>query len=300
MNLLRGQSGIVLNELLVAMVIGLAVLGAGVTSLTTFLGLNSRNSRQVQAADTARLAVDRLATQMRSAMSANSGTSQPVESASSYDIVFLVPSASASQTNNPRSLLHMRYCLDNTNPNDEALYVQTISYNSATQANPPSMTSCAGNTAWSTSTIVAKNLVNRAQSPAVPMFTTPTDSSGTYTDIGVNAMVDADTAKPPPATQLRSSITLRNVNHAPTAKLTCQLPTTGHAICDASGSDDPDGQSLSYTWFVDGTLQSSQTSYRMDIPSLSGGSHAFLVRVTDSGGRFTDQQCSTSSSCQAP
>jgi hypothetical protein len=300
--LLRCQSGIALSDVLVAMVIGLVVLGSAVTAMTGFFGPRARHDRQVQAEDVARTAIDRLASYMRSAMSVGGSSNQPIEyvSADKNDLVLLIPSSTASLTNNAKSLLHVRYCLDTSNVNNEKIYMQTSSYNSVSQASPPSTTGCASNTAWSTKTVVASNLVNQAQSPAVALFNMQTDSSGAYSDAGITAVVDADTTRTPPATKLQTSVTMRNLNHAPTAALSCQLPSSGHAICDASASQDQDGQTLSYIWYVDGTLQSSQTSYRLDVSSLSSGSHTFKVTVTDSGGLSSNQQCTTSSSCQAP
>ena len=96
--------------------------------------------------------------------------------------------------------------------------------------------------------------------------------------------MDVNTCSDPRATDLQSSVTLRNLNRQPTAGLNCQATTNGHAICDASSSIDPDGDNLTYSWTMDGSPLSAPT-YRLDQSSLASHStHSFTVTVTDSGG----------------
>jgi hypothetical protein len=100
----------------------------------------------------------------------------------------------------------------------------------------------------------------------------------------VRAFVDANTSTDPRATDLQSSVTLRNLNRMPTAGLNCQPESNGHATCDASSSIDPDGENLTYSWTMDGSPLSSTTS-RVDQSSLASHStHSFTVTVTDPGG----------------
>lgn len=283
------ESGLVLTELLVAMVMAIVIFGAAVDAFVTFLNGDTHNRAQTQAQDTARTAIDRLASVLRNGMASGTAGSQPVEQYSSSSLVVLIPDPTASLTNNPRGLVHRRYCLNLTDPANELLYRQTAPYDTATNATPPSTAACpdAGWPAANT-VVVVSNLVNQLQSPAKPFFTytTATASSGTYvTDVAMDAVVDTDPTKPPPSTELQSTVTLRNVNHAPNAVLSPCQALNGHAICNASGSSDPDGQTLYYQWYMDGTLLGGQTGYQLDQASLASGSnHTFQVTVTDSGG----------------
>lgn len=267
-------------ELLVATTAALIIFGAGIELFTNFWSLASRATTSSQSQGTVRRAIDRVAVSLRNATAA-SGSSQPVERNTSSDIVFLMPSASASLTNNSRGLMHVRYCLNTTsNPNSGALWLQTIAYNSATQASPPAATVCPAST-WTAQHQVAASLVNQLQSPAKPLFTATTDGSGNVLDFSIDAFVDSDPNSGPPAIELQSRVSLRNLNRGPTAGLFCTGQSNGHAICDASTSSDPDGDSLLFSWTMDGAPLTN-TSYRLDQSGLaSGTTHTFAVTVTD-------------------
>jgi hypothetical protein len=272
-----------LTELLIACVLTVAILGTSVAVFAKFANQQSRTERQGRAEDTARQVLDRIASDVRDAMSDGTVGGQPVEAYSSTDLVYLAPNASASTTNNPRGLMHTRYCLNTSSSQNAVLWYQTISYDSQSRKTPPTGTSCP-NSAYTTQEAVATNIVNQLQSPVAPFFTTPIDSSGSVTDVYVRAYVDVDPVKDPGPTDLQTSVTLRNLNHAPNAQLTCQAASNGHVLCDASGSTDPDSQSLSFAWKMDGNTISG-TSYNLDRAGLAwGSSHTFTVIVTDSSG----------------
>jgi len=279
---LRGERGFMLTELLVACALTVAVLGTAVGVFAKFANQQSRSEQQGAAEDQARQVLDRIAGDVRSAMSDGTSGSQPIERYSGTDIVYLAPSGPTS-ANNPRGLVHTRYCLDAGDPQNEVVWHQTLGYDSTSRKTPPNGTSCplAG---YATQEVVARFLVNQIQSPAQNLFTTPTDSSGNVTDVFMSAFVDVDPAKDPAATDLQSGVTLRNLNHPPTARVTCQGSTNGHALCDASASIDADGQSLSFSWAMDGNLLSA-TGYNLDQGGLAArSSHTFAVTVTDSSG----------------
>ena len=283
MTALRGERGFMLTELLIACIMTVAVLGTAVGVFAKFANEQSRAERQGRAEDAARQVLDRIASDLRSAMSDGTSGSQPIEVYSSTNLVYLVPSASASLTNNPRGLIHARYCLDTSDTQNEVLWYQSVGYDSQTRPTPPSGTTCPL-PSYSTSTAVASFIVNQLQSPVQPIFTTPTDSSGNVTDVYMHAFVDVDPGKAPAATDLQSSVTLRNLNHPPSAQLTCQGTSNGHVLCDASASGDSDAQSLSFAWKMDGNTVAG-TSYNLDQAGLvSKSSHTFTVTVTDSSG----------------
>lgn len=282
MKRLSSERGLALPELLVAISLAIVVMGAGVVTLAAFSKQRQRVTSQSNMQDSARVTLDRLAEQLRNAKPSSNGA-HPIERSSAYDIVFLAPVQSASLTNNPAGLAHFRYCVDSSSPTDEALWLQSAPYDSNSQPSPPSTSDCPS-ASWPNQQIVARQLINQYRSPAVPFFTTTTDSSGIITDVGIDAYVDTNPTADPPATELRSSVTLRNLNRAPTASISCQASTNGHALCDASGSADPEGRSLTYAWSMDGNPL-TETTYRLDQGGLASGStHAFTVTVTDPEG----------------
>jgi Tfp pilus assembly protein PilV len=281
MTRLRGQAGLTLPEILVAVLVGLIVLGSGVAVFVSFLTRAASSEGRTNSQDAVRLAVDQVAIQLRSAMSEGTPGSQPVVAVNDYSIVYRAPMESANVSNNPLGLRYVRYCLGRTSDGEEHLYRQTAPYDTSSNRNWPTSLGCPGG-AWPNQLVVADSLVNLRDE--IPLFAPRTDDGGNVTSIEIHAAVDVDPIHDPPATHLETAIEMRNVNRPPTAALTCQPAANGYALCDASASADPDGQSLSYSWRMSGSTLSS-TSYRISQGGLvSGRSYGFEVNVTDSGG----------------
>jgi prepilin-type N-terminal cleavage/methylation domain-containing protein len=277
----RSERGFTLVELLVALTVASLILGAAITAFTGYLTQSAAAEKAGNSQDAARNALDQMAIQLRSATSNASTGNQPIESFSSYSLVWLAPFPGASTTNNPLGLRHIRYCVDASTPSNEKLWLQTAPFSTTSNRNWPATNSCPANS-WPTAMVVGENLVNVLQN--TPLFVTPTDSQGNVTDVNVNALVDVDAKDAQLATSVRTSVTLRNLNHAPSAVVSCAAGLTSHALCDASASTDSDNQTLTFAWKVDGATV-GETSYRLDQPSLASGStHTFAVTVTDSGG----------------
>jgi type II secretory pathway pseudopilin PulG len=283
MRRLREEGGFALTELLVAMILMAAVLGTSLAVFSTFSNQSRRVDSQSRAQNAARRAIDRVVVQLRSATAGNVTGGQPIETATANDLVFLVPTGSPSLTDNARGVVHTRYCLDSSTATNEVLWLQTAPYNTTSNSAPPSTTACPS-ASWPNQQRIADHLVNQFQSPAVPLFTTRTDSSGVVTNITVRAFVDANTTADPKATDLQSSAILRNLNRIPIAELSCQALSNGHALCDASASSDPDGDNLTYSWAMDGSPVVG-SSNRLDQSGLASHStHSFTVTVTDTSG----------------
>lgn len=295
MRLVREESGVTLTELLAAMVIAVLLFGAAITTFVTFLDTSTKADNQTRAQETARTTIERLTAQLRNSASSGANGAQPIQSVSDFNLVFLAPGVTtAASATNPRRLVYHRYCLGDSFNRDEALWYQTAPYNSATQPTPPSTLSCP-DIAWPNRGRAATHVVNRVP-PVTPLFVATTES-GNVTHVAINARVDWDVNKRPPVTELRSEASFRNLNRGPTATVNCQGLANGHAICDASGSSDPDGHALKYAWQINGSAVAGQSSYRLDYSPLPpGAQRTVTVTVTDSGGATA----SASSSVRIP
>ena len=284
MSRLRSQDGFTLIELLVAISLATIILGAVVTAFVTFLDQSAKSDRRANSQDAARQGMDVIATELRSAMATSQSNNQPIEDLRDYSLTYLEPTANSAPQANPLGLQHVRYCLSISDTVPATLWRETAPYNNNSKSTPPaSGTATCPSSAWTTHTAIANDIVNQLQTPAVPFFVATTDASGTITDVGLRGYVSIDPAKDKPVT-IRSAVTLRNLNHKPTAAISCAGGSNGHVICDASGSTDQDGQTLTFAWTVDGVAQ-SESSYRLDKSGLvSGSSHTFVVTATDSGG----------------
>jgi hypothetical protein len=277
-----------MTELLAAMFISVIIFGAAVTTFVEFVDVSTRSDNQTRAQDSARSTIERLAAHVRNAQSVG-GTGALINSSSTgYDLIFLapLPGAAVSGTTNPKGLYHVRYCLDSATANNSMLWFQTTPYNSSSQPAPPATATCPS-TAWTTRTGLVDHLVNRSITGVPPLFTLKTDGATppNITHVQLHAAVDWNPNRDPKATELKSTVNLRNLNRVPTAGLTCQGLANGHTVCDGSSSTDPDGQALTYTWSMDGVELTTETGARLDkFPLAAKSTHTFKLVVTDPGG----------------
>ena len=123
---------------------------------------------------------------------------------------------------------------------------------------------------------------------ARPLFTydyrNGSSSLGDVTGLTVSMFVDANGSRPPGESGLTTSIALRNTNQSPIAAFTDAV-VNGHILANASPSSDPEGASLLYAWYVDGSTTAASNDIRLDVGGLlKGSSHTVELEVTDSGG----------------
>src|SRR5947209_12211583 len=87
MTRLRGEQGFTLVELLVAATLSLIVFGATLSILDTYNRQSSANTQRNNAADLARLGIDRIVRQLRN-ISSPVTAPKLLERATPYDLVF--------------------------------------------------------------------------------------------------------------------------------------------------------------------------------------------------------------------
>lgn len=286
MSVLRDESGFSLTELLVAIFIAMIIFGAAVTTWVSFLKVSTKSEEQTKAQDVARSTIERLSTHLRNAMTTGASSAAIHSSSNGFDLVFVTSlPGTTTTTNNPRGLTHIRYCLENKgSKKDDRLFFQTAPY-STSATTPPATLSCP-DTAWSTKQVFSDHYVNRATAGSPPLFTYKTDGATppNITAVSIHPIVDWAFDRKPPATDLQSTVSLRNLNRAPTASLSCQGLSNGHAVCDGSASTDPDGEQLTYTWKMDGATLTTETTSRLDKFPLAKASYTFSLTVTDAAG----------------
>jgi hypothetical protein len=183
----------------------------------------------------------------------------------------------------------VRYCLNSTTPSNGVLYLQTQTWTTAADPALPADTACPG-AGWTTTTIVTNHVTNAVGNRAIFTYTgnqgtiTATDSlsRSEISRVGANLYVDADTTQVPPETQLSTSVFLRNQNREPVASTNGSqiLNSTTRTIqLNGSASQDPEGQTLSYQWWMDGTTQiGTGVLVQYKVPA---GQHSFVLKVFD-------------------
>jgi prepilin-type N-terminal cleavage/methylation domain-containing protein len=309
----RAESGFTIIEVLVAMVIGLVILGATLTVFAALVRKQQYTERQTEVETGARQGIDRLARQLRNLASPAdiitnvSASTQPksVDRNLPYDLIFKdIDDVRPVGSLNSANVRRVRYCLQTTGAVPGAgftasstrgvLWLQTQTWTTALPPAVPLAADCPGG-GWTTQRIVADHVMNAAASPARPVLRYSGDS-GLVTDtteaarekiarVEATLIIDADPARRPVAAQLTSSVMLRNQNRAPTAQFTYTLlnpllsPTTCSVQLNGSASEDPESKPLEYAWYVDDVLQSQPgVVLQLVIPK---GTHQFRLVVRD-------------------
>jgi prepilin-type N-terminal cleavage/methylation domain-containing protein len=297
MNVHRGEAGFTLIELLISMILVTGVMMASIEAFVSFNHNERVNRMQNESQDEARLTMERLSGQLRNLASPNDYSPKSVEKAEPYDIVFLtVDAVKPVGSLNARNIKRVRYCIGTVSGGKASLIKQQQTWQ---VQNPPPAFSTAGcpNASWGNSVEVAQDMVNTAQTPAVPVFTyepgpAPLDS---ITAIHADFMVDWNPGQSPIASDLTSGVFLRNQNRAPTAKCTAVYAGTGKKVSlNGSASDDPEGFNLKeYKWYADGKTTDPPNATGVvalwDAPT--SGTHTLRLAVKDQGDLPAEGTC---------
>jgi len=281
---LRSEDGFTLVELLMAATLMLLILGATITTFTTFLQTSTRSRAQNAAQDQARNGVDRVARDMRNQATPTQDIPAAIMYAEPDDVGFItVGQEKAAGSLNARNLMRVRYCLE---ADSRTLWKQTQTWTTATPiAPPPTGQACPGTAGWQTQESLVQDVVNDTR----PVFTyDPPAPWGTTADIqtiDTTLFVDVEPAQKPLESRLNTSVRLRNQNRPPTGDFDAKAVGDRHVLLIA-GADDPDGHQLHYSWKVDGvaitTCSSAVCDYGPDdLPAATSGTHSFSLEVSD-------------------
>jgi type II secretory pathway component PulJ len=283
--LIRDERGSMsLPELLVAMSIFAAVLGATLFTFMTFDTLDRRTVDRTASQDSARTSVDRLVRDLRNLASPTIAVPQAVDRATDYDLVFqTVDSNGPNAGANAANIKRVRWCLDQSTPADEKLYVQGQTW--TTQATPamPDTSACPGS-GWTTTTVMASNLTNTYNGQARALFSYNSSTLTMINAVHVDLYSDINPVQRPSETHLTSGVFLRNQNQVPIASFTKALSGTTSIVLNGSASYDPEGQSLRYVWWDNGSKITNGDGIVYTYPVTPGSSHSLQLHVFDPGG----------------
>jgi type II secretory pathway pseudopilin PulG len=310
---LRDEGGFTLVELLLASSLMIVVLAATLGVFDQFVTTSNRNTKQNEAQDTARFAIDQVSRQLRNLALPTPASPNSIDVASGYDLVF--------KTADP-GRRRVRYCLQTSSPYSTSggalwLETQTGVAGGADPALSAAMTaSCpapTGSGSWGSQRLVASSVTNRngADRP-IFQFNGPTDTPSKITGVHVALFIDVDPAHAPAETRISSGVFLRNQNQAPLASFTISSGGPGRFLMNAANSSDPEGRTLTYYWFrgaspsytnvvATGTCNASDGCIGSGVindytlPGGASGTQTFTLLVKDPGGLTS----TASSSCDA-
>lgn len=274
------DDGFTLIELLVTMALAVIVFGATLAVLDVFQNDNRVELLRNETQDNARNSVDRLARELRNVAAPSTKEAGALELAEEYSLTFETVDVTG------KSVIRVRYCLNNSNPSNEVVWKQT-----ASAAPPiPTSTACPDLNAghWDSNTQLVQHVTNRVGGQSRPLFTYgPAGATlvAQITSVKPTLYLDVNPGTRPGESELSSSIDLRNENRPPKAGFTAvQLGAGRHVLLNASESTDPDGLALTYKWW-DGASLLSTNAEQYETASLEKGSkHTFRLEVADPGG----------------
>lgn len=282
---MRQEDGFTLIEVVVTMAITLVVFAATLTALGAFSNASKADTLRAEMQERARNALDRIAHNLRDVTAPNSKSPGALDQASEYSITFdTIDGTKVAGGENVTNAMRVRYCLGDTNPENETLFQQVKRWKTAEPPAVPAATECPDKSAsdWDETSKVATNVVNRDGGQARPVFVYSATTTPQIVTVEANLYIDLNPNIQPDETQLTTAVSLRNANRPPVASFSATV-VNEHVLLNASESRDPEGLSLTYKWF-EGTKQLSSTAETYETEKLSKGTRTYKLEVTDPAG----------------
>jgi type II secretory pathway pseudopilin PulG len=236
------EAGFSLVELLLVCVLMLVVMGATLTTFTSFQSNAEQNARQNDAQEEARRGIDSLARELRNLASPTNEQPEAVKRATAQDlIVQSVATTQPAGSLNTRNTQYVRYCYDST---EARVYRQRVTWTAATDPAYPADTDCPGS-GWTVTEFAAGDVVNGAR----PLFTYNSATLTSITEISTTLYVDVNPGHRPAETTISTTVFLRNQNRVPIARFTAAPTAGGKILLNGSASEDPEERALRYFWY---------------------------------------------------
>jgi len=275
MRQLASEEGFTIVEVLIASVLMIVVLGATLTALTSFQRNTQTNQRQNDGQEQARRTLDMVARDLRNLASPVLERPEAIDRKEALDLIVQSEGSGSGGSSNARNTMRVRFCLGP----DRRLYRMVQTWTTATIPVAPSTTVCPG-TGWTTSTVVAENVVNGTR----PIFTYNAAGLQDVTEVSATLYVDVNPGTPPAETELQSSVYLRNQNRKPTALFSVEV-LNGSIVLNASESTDPEEKALIYSWKIDNV---PEVGGILLTKPVTAGNHTVWLNVSD--GPLSDEE----------
>jgi type II secretory pathway component PulJ len=238
----REEDGFTLIELLLVCVLMIVVLGATLTTFTSFQSNADTNARQNDAQDEARRGIDALARELRNLASPTNEQPQAIKRADAQDlIVQSVANVMPVGSLNARNTQYVRYCYSGA---EQRVYRQRLTWTGADDPSYPGDSACPGG-GWETTEYAAGNVVNDGR----PLFVYNSATLTTVSEISTTLYVDVNPGRRPAETTISTTVFLRNQNRVPIARFTAAPTGGGKILLNGSASEDPEERALRYFWY---------------------------------------------------
>jgi prepilin-type N-terminal cleavage/methylation domain-containing protein len=283
---LQTEHGFTLIELLVTMVITTIVFGATLSVLDVFQRDNVVDQKRSEVQDNARNAIDRIARQLRNVAAPSAGSPGALLTTKNYSMIFdtIDSSTGYEWKENLSHTMMVRYCLNNSNPENELLWMQVRRWQTKTGPETPVASGCPDvGGFWESNSQIVQHVTNRIGGEVRPMFKYSAATAPQTASVEVDMFLNLTPKQAHPGeTQLTTGIGLRNANRPPIVAFTVTRISPKFVRLDASASYDPDGLALTYEWKVDGAKLAS-TAQVTEVEEAVG-THTYQLEVVDPGG----------------
>jgi prepilin-type N-terminal cleavage/methylation domain-containing protein len=301
----RNEQGFTLIELLVTMVITTIVFGSTLSVLDVFQTNNRFDQLRNENQDMARTTLDRLSRQLRNVIARTTSTGAvpgALEQAEPLAITFQTVDTTKSATSgNKNDAMRVRYCLNHSNPENEILWEEVRRWENE-EAKLPSSTACPDRTGegtsepdWNTFTQVVQHITNlnklASNGEERNLFTYSATETPEILSVQTDMFVDITPKEARPGeTELTSGVSLRNANRRPIAEFTATEEGNYSVRLNASESYDPDGLSLTYKWWDNGTQLTTTSQQYLTAPLPVKSENKFKLVVTNPGGLYAEAE----------
>jgi type II secretory pathway pseudopilin PulG len=276
----RGE--VSLTALLVGMVVMGIVSGAILLSFETWLRTDVTAVARAESQGSARRSLATMARELRNLASPTPEKPESVDLATPFDLVFqTVDPVGPNAAQNATNVRRVRYCLDSAAP--AKLWSQTQRWTTAVTPAVPSVSGCPAS-GWQSSRVVAQNVTNR-MGANVPVFTANAASLDQISALHVDLLVDDRTSDDVAPVRLASGVFLRNQNRRPVAAFTATRTAAG-IVLNGSASADPEGETLTYSWYSGATKIGSGVTFTYAV--APGTPRTISLKVTDPAGLVGD------------